>query len=115
MLKNNEGNNTCGKCIKLYQEEKKKKELAKQQAALEAISKASSATEPPKPIILQNTIHCDCCTKSITSEIVYFEGENFHLECFACHSCKTKLKYQAVFREENGLACEKCKRHVKCK
>ena len=111
-FKDDEGHNCCGKCIKIYQEEKKKKELAKQQAVLDAA--AAKAVPPPKPVVLKRTMHCDCCTGPITSEIIDFEGEYWHFDCFSCYSCKSKLKYQTVFRQEKGLVCFKCKKQVKC-
>ena len=105
----------CDKCIKIFQEEKKKKEIAKQQEAYEAANKKAPPPPPPKPVVVKSTFHCDCCSKTITSEVVDFEGESFSLECFACHSCKTNLKYRAAFRVDKGLlACEKCKKSVKC-
>lgn len=87
--------------------------MAKQQEELEAAKKRAAQVQP-KPVPLKSTFHCDCCTKVVVGEVVDFEGENYRLECYACHSCKTNLKYRAAFREEKGLACEKCRKAVKC-
>ena len=58
--------------------------------------------------------HFNSCTKPLLSETVEFEDGNYHPDCLACYSCKTKLRGQAIYQEDKGLACEKCKHTVKC-
>ena len=108
-FKDDEQNTLCNQCIKIYREEKISKEEKKQQ------DENNKAIDCPKPMNLKKTLHCDRCTKEVTLEVVYFEGENLCLKCFSCYSCKNSLKYQAVFQEDKRLACVQCKSSVNCK
>ena len=122
-FKDDEGNKVCMKCIKVYQEEKKQKA---RQAASAAAAQAAAAAKPPPPPPAppapvavprkqKNTIHCDHCTKALTTEILEFEGGNFHFDCLVCYKCNKKLKGQKIYQEEKGLACDNCKETLKCK
>ncbi len=104
IFKDDSENKYCTKCIKIYKEEKLRRELAEEQAK-----------HVPPIKSLKNTIHCDKCTKELKSEIVDYEGENFHLQCFVCTLCSISLKSVAVVHTEKGLICENCKKAVKCK
>ena len=104
-FKDEKNNSYCKKCIKIYEEEKKRIELEKIQAEI--------AARPAKPI--KNTFHCDKCTKGITTEVIDFEGANLHLECFKCASCDISLQFRKVFQNDKGLACDKCRKPAKCK
>ena len=117
-FKDDDGNKCCAKCIKLVLIEKKKKELEKQKSASTATPKPTLAAPVlPDAISVKktSTIHCDNCTKYLTSDFVEFDGGNYHQDCLACYSCKKVLKGQKIYKEEKGLACEKCKQQLKCK
>ena len=92
----------------------KKKKAREQQAAASA-PKPEPPLPTPVPIKQTNVIHCDSCTGALLQETVEFEDGNYHPDCLACYSCKTKLRGQTIYQEEKGLACEKCKHTVKCK
>lgn len=117
-FKDDEGGKLCTKCIKKYQDEKKQK--AKQKAAAESAQAAVAQPQPappapvPVPTKPTNVIHCDYCTKPITDSLTEFDDGNYHFECLVCNLCKTLLRGQKIYQEENGLACEKCKHTVKC-
>ena len=104
-FKDEKNNSYCKKCIKIYEEEKKRIELEK--------IKAEIAARPQKPV--KNTFHCDKCTKGISTEVIEFEGANLHLECFKCATCDISLQFRKVFQNDKGLACDKCRKPAKCK
>ena len=96
------------------------KEIEKQKKSVASVSAkpppAPQVHLPPSiPVKITNIIHCDCCTNSITSDILEFEGGQFHPNCLVCHSCKSKLMNQKIFKEDKGLVCQKCKHTPKCK
>ena len=111
-FKDDDGNKCCNSCNKIYISDKKKK--AREQQAVVSAPKPEPPLPKPVPIKQTNVIHCDSCTKPLTSEIVEFEDGNYHPDCLACYSCKTKLRGQTIYQEEKGLACENCKHTVKC-
>ena len=106
-FKDDDGNKCCAKCIKIYMDDKKKK-------AKKLAHQAPAKAPVPVPTKTTNIIHCDDCTKPLTASILEFNGGNYHLECLVCYSCKIQLKDSKIYREEKGLACEKCKHIVKC-
>jgi hypothetical protein len=94
-----ENNSYCQKCIKIYQEEKKKKDLEKLKAEEEA-----KRIKKEKLIALKNTIHCDFCASSLFSETIDFSNEKFEFENQACILCKHHLINEA---------CNKCNAPIK--
>jgi len=102
-FKDEQGNNHCAKCIKVYLANRKV-ELAK-----EAAQKPSPAKPQPPPEVKPNVIHCDVCTKPISTSILQFNGFNYHDKCFMCCKCKAQLTSMHFYKEPDGLYCEKCK------
>ena len=95
-----ENNSYCGKCIKIFQEEKKNKELERLKAEEEA------KRLDKKSISLKNTVHCDFCTKPLVSTLVDFNDAKFEFEYLACVLCEKNLK---------NVTCNKCTRQIgKC-
>ena len=117
-----EGHKICATCVKIYQEEKKLK--AKQQAEAEAAAYVVKVAETPVATAAEaaaqaakviKTIHCDTCSEAVDDASAEFDGGKFHVECLVCYSCKCQLKDKKVYREDKGLACEKCKKTTSCK
>lgn len=104
-FKDDKDNNYCGKCIKVYQEEKRNQEIEMKRAE-DLAAKLARTSE------LKTTIHCDLCTTSLESKVYNLDEEILCDVPMICDSCnKIKLKQiscQYSASELFYIMCTKC-------
>ncbi|CAG8593943.1 9284_t:CDS:10 [Dentiscutata erythropus] len=60
------------------------------------------------PICQNCSYNCNVCKKPILDEAIMTGDESFHVECFRCRQCRSKIDDLVFAKTNQGIYCMKC-------